>query len=57
MQKEKFNYDNQIVKWFAYATMLWGAVGMLVGLIVAFQFVIIINFFSNCALLIANSND
>jgi cytochrome c oxidase cbb3-type subunit I/II len=39
MEKEKFFYDNKIVKWFAYATMLWGVVGMLVGLIVAFQFV------------------
>ena len=39
MEKEKFYYDNKIVKWFAYATMLWGIVGMLVGLIAAFQFV------------------
>jgi len=39
MQKEKFSYDNQIVKWFAYATTIWGTVGMLVGLIVALQFV------------------
>ena len=23
MQVEKFYYDNKIVKWFAYATMLW----------------------------------
>jgi len=37
---EKFNYDNGIVKNFAYATMLWGVVGMLVGLIAAFQLII-----------------
>jgi len=36
-QLEKFYYDNKIVKMFAYATMLWGVVGMLVGLLVAFQ--------------------
>ena len=36
-QIEKFYYDNKIVKMFAYATMLWGIVGMLVGLLVAFQ--------------------
>ncbi|MGB0882671.1 MAG: cbb3-type cytochrome c oxidase subunit I, partial [Vicingaceae bacterium] len=34
---EKFYYDNKIVKMFAYATILWGVVGMLVGLLVAFQ--------------------
>jgi cytochrome c oxidase cbb3-type subunit I/II len=37
MQIEHFNYDNRIVKNFAYATMLWGFVGMLVGVIIAFQ--------------------
>src|SRR5574343_1664402 len=37
--KETFHYDNKIVKWFAYATMLWALVGMLVGLLVAFQLV------------------
>ena len=36
-QIEKFYYDNKIVKMFAYATGLWGIVGMLVGLLVAFQ--------------------
>ena len=36
-QIEKFYYDNKIVKMFAYATLLWGIVGMLVGLLVAFQ--------------------
>jgi cytochrome c oxidase cbb3-type subunit I/II len=39
LQPEKFSYDNKIVKWFAYATALWGAVGMLVGVIVALQLV------------------
>lgn len=37
MQIEKFSYDNRIVKNFAYATMLWGIVGMLVGLLAALQ--------------------
>ena len=32
MQVEKFYYDNKTVKNFAYATVVWGAVGMLVGL-------------------------
>ncbi|HMU10177.1 MAG TPA: cytochrome-c oxidase, cbb3-type subunit I [Ferruginibacter sp.] len=39
MQVEKFYYDNRIVKNFAYATILWGAVGMLAGLWVALQLV------------------
>jgi cytochrome c oxidase cbb3-type subunit I/II len=38
MQAEKFYYDNKIVKWFAYATMLWAIVGMMAGLWVAIQF-------------------
>jgi len=38
-QVEKFHYDNGIVRNFAYATMLWGVVGMLVGLIIALQLV------------------
>ena len=37
MSIEKFQYDNQIVKMFAYATILWGIVGMLVGVLIAFQ--------------------
>lgn len=37
MELQKFNYDNKIVKWFAYATMLWGIVGMLAGLLAALQ--------------------
>lgn len=39
MQVEKFYYDNKIVRNFAYATIVWGAVGMLVGLWVALQLV------------------
>ena len=37
MQVEKFYYDNKSVKMFAYATMLWGIVGMLAGLLIAVQ--------------------
>jgi cytochrome c oxidase cbb3-type subunit I/II len=36
---ERFAYDNKIVKQFAYATAMWGAVGMLVGVIIALQLV------------------
>ena len=36
LQTDKFFYDNKIVKWFAYATLLWGLVGMLVGVLAAF---------------------
>lgn len=39
MQVEKFYYDNKSVKNFAYATVFWGAVGMLVGLYAALQLV------------------
>ncbi|MCC7378720.1 MAG: cytochrome-c oxidase, cbb3-type subunit I [Chitinophagaceae bacterium] len=39
MQVEKFYYDNKIVRNFAYATIFWGAVGMLVGLWAALQLV------------------
>ncbi|MCU0435230.1 MAG: cytochrome-c oxidase, cbb3-type subunit I [Bacteroidia bacterium] len=38
-QAEKFAYDNTIVKMFAYATMLWGVVGMLAGLYAALALV------------------
>ncbi|NNK26771.1 MAG: cytochrome C oxidase Cbb3, partial [Flavobacteriaceae bacterium] len=38
MEVQQFYYDNKIVKKFLYATMLWGVVGMLVGLILAFMF-------------------
>ncbi len=37
MELQKFYYDNKIVKQFAYATLLWGIVGMLVGLVIALQ--------------------
>lgn len=36
---ERFEYDNSIVKKFAIATALWGAVGMLAGLVAALQLV------------------
>jgi len=36
---ETFYYDNKIVKWFAYATMLWGVVGFTAGLYIALQLV------------------
>ncbi|MCE3258835.1 MAG: ccoN [Bacteroidetes bacterium] len=39
MELEKFNYDNKIVKWFTYATLFWGLVGMLAGLLAALQLV------------------
>ena len=39
MQVEKFNYDNRIVRDFALATMLWGTVGMVVGLLAAIELV------------------
>ena len=37
MELQKFYYDNKIVKYFAYATLFWGFIGMLVGLHIAFQ--------------------
>ncbi len=37
IQKEQFFYDNKIVKQFGIATMVWGIVGMLVGVIIALQ--------------------
>ncbi len=43
--QEKFFYDNKIVKNFAIATALWGAVGMTVGLLIALQLVFpVLNF-------------
>ena len=38
MEVQQFYYDNKIVKKFLMATMLWGIVGMLVGLLLAFLF-------------------
>ncbi len=39
MEVQQFYYDNKIVKKFLYATILWGVVGMLVGLLLAFMFI------------------
>ena len=39
MEKQQFYYDNKIVRLFFWATVLWGVVGMLVGLMVAFLFI------------------
>ncbi|MEO5643725.1 MAG: cytochrome-c oxidase, cbb3-type subunit I [Bacteroidia bacterium] len=36
---EKFAYDNTTVKWFAYATITWGIIGMTVGLWAALDLV------------------
>ena len=38
MEMQQFYYDNNIVKKFIYATILFGVVGMLVGLTLAFMF-------------------
>jgi len=38
-QTEKFSYDNNIVRLFGNATIFWGAIGMLVGLLIAFQLI------------------
>lgn len=35
---QQFHYDNRIVRKFLFATLLWGIVGMLVGLLLAFMF-------------------
>ncbi|MCM2349046.1 MAG: cytochrome-c oxidase, cbb3-type subunit I [Bacteriovoracaceae bacterium] len=34
---ETFTYDDQIVKWFVIATVIWGAIALLLGVTVAFQ--------------------
>ncbi len=36
---ETFRYDNKIVRNFSYATMLWGVVGILVGVVIALQLI------------------
>ncbi len=42
---EKFSYDNIIVRNFIFATMIWGVIGMLVGLLAALQLVFpVLNF-------------
>ncbi len=38
MEKEQFYYDNKIVRLFLIATIVWGIVGMSIGLMVAFLF-------------------
>ena len=38
MEMQQFYYDNKIVKKFLYATILWGVVGMIVGLLLAYMF-------------------
>ncbi len=40
MGLEKFSYDNKIVRNFAIATIVWGLVGMLVGLLAALQLIL-----------------
>jgi len=37
MNLEKFSYDNEIVRKFTLATVIWGLVGMLVGILIATQ--------------------
>ncbi len=37
MEVQQFNYDNKIVKYFIIATLVWGAVALLVGLLIALQ--------------------
>nr|WP_316833746.1 cytochrome-c oxidase, cbb3-type subunit I [Pedobacter nutrimenti] len=37
MMTEKFYYDNKIVRNFAIATIVWGIIGMTVGLLIAMQ--------------------
>ena len=37
MQPDKFYYDNKIVRNFAIATIVWGIIGMTVGLLIATQ--------------------
>ena len=37
MELQKFYYDNKIVKLFIHATIIWGLVGVIVGLLVALQ--------------------
>ncbi len=39
MELEKFSYDNKIARDFAIATIVWGIVGMLVGLLAALELV------------------
>ena len=38
MEMQQFQYDNKIVRNFIYASIVFGVVGMLVGLLLAFMF-------------------
>ncbi|GGI57975.1 cytochrome-c oxidase, cbb3-type subunit I [Winogradskyella haliclonae] len=38
MEIQQFYYNNKVVKKFLYATMLWGVVGMLIGLLLALMY-------------------
>ena len=40
MEMQQFYYDNKIVKKFLYASLLYGVIGMLVGLVLALMFII-----------------
>jgi cytochrome c oxidase cbb3-type subunit I/II len=45
MELERFSYDNKVVRNFAYATIIFGAIGFIVGLIIALQlFIPALNF-------------
>lgn len=45
MELQKFYYDNKIVKYFAYASIFWGVIGMLVGVLLALQLIFpVLNF-------------
>ncbi len=35
MELQKFSYDNKIVKYFLYATIFWGVIGLLIGVTAA----------------------
>ncbi|MBE9517852.1 MAG: cytochrome-c oxidase, cbb3-type subunit I [Bacteroidetes bacterium] len=37
MENQKFYYDNKIVKYFILATIIWGVVAILVGILIALQ--------------------
>ncbi|MFT7381932.1 MAG: cytochrome c oxidase cbb3-type subunit I/II, partial [Roseivirga sp.] len=37
MELQQFKYDNKIVKYFIIATVIFGLVGMLVGILIATQ--------------------
>ena len=37
MENQRFYYDNKIVRLFILATLVWGIVGVIVGLLIALQ--------------------